>query len=125
MLLSGAVDEGSPAPKAPPPPVARAAAVAVVPAASDGGGGDDVDVPEHFLCAITCVRSGCASLALLLWRATNAPFSFRPYICLSLPLSLSRARALGVAILPLISSLIFCGCLLLLLFLYRAFNILI
>jgi hypothetical protein len=65
MLLSGAVDEGSPAPKA-PLPVSRAAAVAVVPAASDGGGGDDVDVPEHFLCAITCVRSGCASLALLL-----------------------------------------------------------
>lgn len=61
MLLSGSVEEGppQPAPKA-APPVTRVEAVAVVaptpapPPPASGGG--DADIPEHFLCAITCVR---------------------------------------------------------------------
>lgn len=59
MLLSGSVEEGppQPTPKA-APPVARVEAVAVVAPAPlpPASGGDDADIPEHFLCAITCVR---------------------------------------------------------------------
>lgn len=61
MLLSGSVDDGPPQP-APTaaPPVARVEAVAVVapkPASPPpASGGDDSDIPEHFVCAITCVR---------------------------------------------------------------------
>jgi len=48
MLLSGAVEDDKPAPAPAPAPVAPPAAV---PKPSDE------DIPEHFLCAISCVSA--------------------------------------------------------------------